>query len=104
MTNEKLEIRNEYEKMKRGCVKVHDTPSFFIFISNFSFLISNLIVFLICHFIVFLISNLSFLISFLAGNDASHNARCGTEVRSEPQQDNSAGIASRDINAANYDL
>ena len=74
---------------KRGCVKVHDTSSFhfFIFISSYSFLIS--------HFIVFVI--------FLAGNGASHNARCGTEVRSEPQQDNSAGIASRDINAANYD-
>ena len=69
---------------------------FFIFISNFSFLIS--------HFIVFLIvSPFSFLMSSWAGNGASHNARCGTEVRSEPQLDNSAGIASRDINAANYD-
>ena len=71
---------------KRGCVKVHDTSSFFI-----------------SHFSLFLPSHFSFLMSFLAGNGASHNARCGTEVRSEPQQDNSAGIASRDINAANYD-
>lgn len=66
------------EEMKRGCVKVHDTSSFFI--SHFSFLMSS-----------------------WAGNGASHNARCGTEVRSEPQQDNNAGIGSRNINAANYD-
>ena len=67
-----------------------DTSSFhfFIFISSYSFLI---------------VSPFSFLMSFLAGNGASHNARCGTEVRSEPQLDNSAGIGSRDINAANYD-
>ena len=67
-----------------------DTSSFhfFIFISSYSFLI---------------VSHFSFLMSFLAGNGASHNARCGTEVRSEPQLDNSAGIGSRDINAANYD-
>ena len=67
-----------------------DTSSFhfFIFISSYSFLI---------------VSHFSFLMSFLAGNGASHNARCGTEVRSEPQLDSSAGIGSRDINAANYD-
>ena len=83
------EMKNEYEEMKRGCVKVHDT-------SSFLFLISHCFSLLICHF--------SFVNTFSwAGNGASHNARCGTEVRSEPQQDNSAGIASRDINAANYD-
>lgn len=82
-------MTNEYEEMKRGCVKVHDT-------SSFLFLISHCFSLLICHF--------SFVNTFSwAGNGASHNARCGTEVRSEPQQDNSAGIASRDINAANYD-
>ena len=59
--------------------------------------------FLISNCFTSLISNFSFLTSSLAGNGASHNARCGTEVRSEPQLDNNAGIASRDINAANYD-
>ncbi len=51
----------------------------------------------------FFISHFSFLMFSWAGNGASHNARCGTEVRSEPQLDNNAGIGSRDINAANYD-
>lgn len=52
----------------------------------------------------FFIFHFSFVNTFSwAGNGASHNARCGTEVRSEPQQDNNAGIGSRDINAANYD-
>ena len=54
MTNEKLEMRNEYEKMKRGCVKVHDTSSFLI--SHLSFVI--------CHF-SFVISHLSFVIFHL---------------------------------------